>query len=153
MITPKQRALYFRLWGQVRRQLRTGGYTPAEADKVRKEIHEREIGSAKSSNDLSNPELDKIFAAFRAMLPGADLNTQLDAMDQPRKRLIWKIRSVGLTEGYIMGVAQDRFGTRKWEKLEIPKLEQLRITMIERGRAFARRNKTAPQPQQEEIPF
>ena len=153
-MTDRQRRLYFSLWGKVRRIYRKRGYSPTEADGVRMEIHQRELGETKSSKDLNNADLDKILAAFKAELPSADLITQLEATEQPRKRAIWKIEHLGLTPRYIEKVSQSRFGTRDWRRLPEPDLEKLRITMIERARAFAKGNgEPKPAATQVEIPF
>lgn len=110
----KQLNLYRALWGQARKVLRAGGLPAAECEAERHAIHARELGADKSSRDLTNGDFDKVKAAFLAIIDGADLDAQLDAQEQPRKRRLWVIRDLlarqRKPESYAVAIARQMHG-------------------------------------------
>lgn len=85
-MTPAQTNLYFFEWGRVRKHYLAKGIDPKQADHKRHELHRRALGHDKSSKTFSNPELDKVIAAFRAVYDGGNLDAQLAQLDQPETR-------------------------------------------------------------------
>lgn len=109
-MTPKQKSLYFREWSAAKR---AGQLTEAD----RHTLHIEALGYDASSARLTNDELDKILAAFRAISQPANLNSQLRQLDQPRQRHLARIRDQIKTialfrewpESYLARILQDRF--------------------------------------------
>ena len=97
-MTPNQRKYYWREWAACRRSLIALGNSAKEADALRHDLHYKALGKAQSSKNLTNADLDKILATFKSYSRPSDLDTQLDAINQPRKRLIWSISKLGLTD-------------------------------------------------------
>jgi hypothetical protein len=136
-MTKSQSARYWRDWGKIRKMLvELGDFSEADADAERMQIHIRALGTAKSSKDLTNRDLDKIFKAF------TDYLVLLDGPKKPTgeptgecKRLIWAITQTGLPEPYLASIAQDQFGTPEWRTLPEDKLTKFRFTAVARAAA------------------
>jgi hypothetical protein len=86
-MSPRQKALYFREWGNCRRALLELGYSSAEADAQRHRIHIEQLGRDVSSKVLTNSQLDAILSGFRAYSRPDDLMGQLRQLDQPDQRV------------------------------------------------------------------
>ena len=153
MLTQKQLWMYRAEWAKARQCLRELGWAASEVEAKRKQIHAAaEAGTAehpKSSLDLTNRELDRVLAMFRAIYRPGDLGSQLRQLQQPYLRwrflvdeLLDRIAAV-LTaagrehqavgrgpgrEGYLLALAQ-RLGQRAdCANLEtISELEQWKV--------------------------
>lgn len=138
-MTPKQTSLYWRSWSRVRKALvDLGGFTAEEADAERKAIMMEACGTD-SSKALTNRQLDKCLDAFdRAAVLVAGPTAANRAEEQPTKRLIHAIRSLGLPEPYLRAISRDQFQTEDWEQLNERQLSRLRYTATSRARARAR---------------
>lgn len=84
-MTPKQKALYFTEWNKAR----LAGGLDGES---RHRLHVEALGHDKSSKDFTNADLDKVLATFRAISQPTSLHAQLRQIDQPRTRLLHRIR-------------------------------------------------------------
>lgn len=84
-VTPLQVNLYWRAWAAAKRTLTDSGRKPD--DVMRHRIQARAVGRWKSSKKLTNPELDLVLAAFRAISQPADLDAQLALLDQGPTRV------------------------------------------------------------------
>jgi hypothetical protein len=91
-MTAAQTKLYFFEWGQVRKHYLAKGIDAKQVDAKRHELHQRALGRARSSKDLSNAELDKVIAVFRAVYDGGNLDAQLAQLDQPENRRLQLIK-------------------------------------------------------------
>lgn len=117
-MTPAQQKLYWREWLAAKRAARL-----EEAD--RHALHEQTLGTPKSSKDLTNQDLDKILATFRALSHPGDLNSQLRQQNQPRTRLLFAIRHqikllgvlVDDPHAYVTAILRDRFHETDIESL------------------------------------
>ena len=87
-MTPLQTRLYWREWSRARERFIGLGFTSAQADAKRHDLHTKALGKAKSSKSFNNADLDKVLAAFRAVWDDANLDAQLRAEDQPERRRI-----------------------------------------------------------------
>lgn len=132
-MTPRQSALYWREWANVRE------ICPA-AD--RHDLHAAALGVDKSSKRFTNADLDKVLAEFRAVSDPANLDAQLARHDQPKRRLIWRCRQLA-PEAYVARVCRDRFATEDLTLLDVGQLTQLRNTL----KARANKNKFGEQPE------
>ena len=139
-MTPQQTAKYWRMWGRVRTALTTlGEFSKSDADAERHAIHLDALGCQKSSKDLTNRDLDKIFDAFDRVLVIFDGPHQIDReARQPAARLIWAIDQLGLEEPYLQAISRDEYGTADWRSLTEPQLTRFRYTTT---RAARRRSK------------
>jgi len=135
-MTPKQTAKYWRMWGRLRTALvNLGEFSKADADAERHAIHREALGCEKSSKDLTNRDLDKIFDAFDRVLVILDGPHQIDReARQPAARLIWAIDQLGLDEPYIQAIARDEFQTPDWRSLSEPQLTRFRYTLTRAAR-------------------
>ncbi len=121
-----------------------GDFSKEDADAERKQIHIRALGKDKSSKDLNNKDLDKIFDHFKAYLVLVDGPKK--PTDEPNgecKRLIWAINQTGLTEPYLESIARAQFGTSEWRKLTESQLRKFRFTAVARAAAKRKAARTA----------
>jgi hypothetical protein len=133
-MTPAQTKRYWREWSRVRKILiELGEFSKEDADAHRHEIHRQALGSDKSSKAFTNRDLDKIFAAFRAILVMEDGPRKGPEENQACKRLIWAIDQLGLPEPYLEKIARDQFGTSEWRKLPEDQLSKFRMTATARA--------------------
>jgi hypothetical protein len=136
-MTAKQKARYWREWGQIRKLLvEMGDFSKEDADAERMQIHERALGTAKSSKDLTNRDLDKIFDAFGSYLVLLKGPASGPVESQPCKRLIWAIEQLGLDEPYIRAIALDQFKRADWRNLDESQLTRFRYTCTARAAAL-----------------
>jgi len=160
-LNERQRRHYWRLWGAVRRELRARGFSPAEADARRKEIHIEadavdDLGQPVSSKDLTNPQFTRIKAAFLATLQPDNLDAQLESFDNDvvvmrflvRARARDLLKIMGDVDGYVLKIAKQMgFG---YSRLDLLDLAQIRKVFIALDKQVKRRDR--PKPQQE-MPF
>jgi hypothetical protein len=118
-VTPKQTQLYWREWSAAKK---AGALT----DQDRYALMEEALGlDDVSSKNLTNEQLDKVLAAFRAISRPSSLNTQLRQIEQPRTRLLHKITHqlqlltlfVEHPCNYAKSILKDRFQTAFLEEL------------------------------------
>ena len=94
-LTPAQNSLYWREWARAKKALVDNlGLSPADAEKERGEITIEALGKKVSSKALTNRQFDKVLASFRAISRPEDTAAQIDAMNQPEKRMRWKIEQI-----------------------------------------------------------
>lgn len=154
-MTTAQNARYWRDWGKIRKLLvEMGDFSKEDADAERKLIHFRALGCEKSSKDLTNRDLDKIFKAFAEYLVLADgPKKPTDEPDGECKRLIWAITQTGLPDAYLESIAQDQFGRPDWRNLPEDKLTKFRFTAVSRAAAKRKAARTGTQPSDSDDPF
>lgn len=129
-MTSRQRALYWREWQAVKAKLadRRPAWRAPEWDAYRHELHIEALGCDVSSSDMANDEFDKILSKFRSVSEPENMGPQLRALDQPRRRLVWKIRH-GAPEAVIQKIASDKFGQQDLTLLDESQLKQLLFTL------------------------
>ena len=117
-MTAAQTKLYWREWAKARRTLISHGYDASEVNDQRRELTVQalgaRVGTTVSSKDLTNRQLDKVLGAFRAVSRPADLNAQLNAQEQPRKRAWFRLRqqagNAGVDKPYLVSISMHMFG-------------------------------------------
>lgn len=130
--------LYQRIWDTAELQQTEG---PLLADDMRHACHAVALGKNKSSRDLNNRDLDKIFALFKLLADPDDLDALL-ALQNPetaeRTRLVHGIRAAAPFP-YIDALCRDRFASQYespyFEDLAIDQLRQLHVTLKARSAA------------------
>lgn len=127
-MTKKQTSLYWREWAKV---------TKAYPDADRHDLHHQALGHDKSSKAFTNADLDKALGVFRAISEPANLEAQLRQMDQPCRRLKWKIRRL-CPDAYREQIMRGKFGTTNLDELDESQLVQLRNTLAARSNKLRR---------------
>ena len=138
-MTAAQNKKYWQMWGRVRKALtELGDFSKADADAERHAIHFDALGQQKSSKDLKNADIDRIFDAFSKILVLLDGPGDHDrAARQPVARLIWAIDQLGLDEPYIQAICRDsEFKTSAWRALDERQLTRFRYTLTRASRAL-----------------
>lgn len=120
-MTPAQHNRYWIEWGACRRALRKLGFSPKDADAMRKKIHVStravtKFGKPKSSQYLNNADIDRVWAVFRGYSDPGNLKIQLDLLDQPGLRARYAAKNlldeIGIQDddhardNYLNGIAQ-----------------------------------------------
>lgn len=155
-MTDAQTRLYWREWSLAREWYRSHGKGTSQADEMRHTIHARALGREKSSKDFTNPDLDKVLAAFRAVHDGGNLEAQLRAEDQPVLRtqaLIANVREVakgcvdreGMEDAYLNGLTKKVFQVNTYKELREGQLSQLRGILFQRLAQIRRARSRAKQ--------
>lgn len=138
-MTSAQTARYWREWGQIKKLLtEQGEYSKEDADAERMEIHRRALGEAKSSKDLTNRDLDKIFAAFAKYLVLERGPSTKPVEDQDRKRLVWAIEQLALEPAYLAAICLAQHKREDWQNLPLSDLEKFRFTATARASRLRR---------------
>src|SRR5690349_1327011 len=127
-MTRAQDSLYWREWGAAGRRCRESNLPAPD----RHALHIAALGADKSHVDFTNADFDKVLAQFRSISRPADVSAQLQQIDQPRRRLLWKIRHMADTP-YWQQIAQDKFGHANLDDLSTEQLTQLRNTLAARA--------------------
>jgi hypothetical protein len=139
-VSPKQTSLYWREWQAVR------GAIACANDDLRHQLHLDALGCDKSSKEFTNSDLDKVLATFRAITQADDIDVQVEAQRQPRRRLINRITqgqhaqlaailgSELAADNYLLRILRERFSTDDLTLLNTEHLEQLRNTLATRIR-------------------
>lgn len=113
-MTDPQLKLYRRLAGEARKVWRARGIPAAECEAERHALHARVLGEDKSSLDFTNGDFDKVKAALLAVIDGSDLDAQIDALNQPKKRRLWALRDLlarlQKPEAYALAIARQMHG-------------------------------------------
>lgn len=132
-MTKLQNSKYWRLWSAAR---------AARPDLERHAVHRAALGRDKSHLEFNNADCDAVFGAFAALADPANLYAQVEALAQPRKRLLWAI-SHAAPESYWRAIARDRFaGQDDLDQLTEAQLLQLRRTLANRRPDFSTRTST-----------
>lgn len=140
-MTKAQTARYWRDWGRVRKVLvELGEFSKSDADEQRKVIQREAIGCDKSSKDLTNADLDKVFEAFSAVLVMVDGPAAPEEISGPRKRLIWAIEQLGLDADTLAGIMLQQFKSDEdWRSLDEKRLSFFRMTCARAASAKRRK--------------
>lgn len=86
-----QKCSYWSRWQRCAAILTARGLTREQIEAKRRTVTEKALGYAKSMSDWKrwkNAEVDQVFAAFAAIYDDANLDAQLDAIDQPKSRYL-----------------------------------------------------------------
>jgi hypothetical protein len=135
-MTQAQLGLYRREWNLARKWFRAHGLDPVQADAKRHAIHRQALGADKSSLDLTNPEFDKVLAAFRGVYDGGNLDAQLRQVEQPelrtealragaRELATGCVSRGGSERAYLDGLARRVFKALGFDDLTERQLQQL----------------------------
>jgi hypothetical protein len=149
-MTPAAHRRYLWEWGQARKWFRAHGLDPQQAEAKRHALHAQALGRDKSSKDLTNGELTMVLAAFRAIYDGGNLSAQLDAEDDPERRvdhLRANARAIaaecvsheGSEGAYLDGLSR-RIGGASFENLDERKLQILVGILIRRKKQLQAAN-------------
>lgn len=130
-MTDNQKKFYFREWGKARKVLRENGFSPAEADAERAQIHQDNDLPDSSKDFNKTTHLDAFIKACRAITG----QTSIDIQDQERKRLIHLIKATGHPDAYLNKLARDKHHGDHWQALPPVPLKHLLFTA--RNRACA----------------
>lgn len=112
-LTLSQKALYWRQWSAVLR---------ADPSADRHALHIAALGHDCSVKTMTNQEFDQVLAQFASVTHPNSVDSQLRQLDQPRRRLLWKIQVeqraclslyVEDPDAYIDSIITDKFGTRR----------------------------------------
>lgn len=130
-MTKAQRTLYWREFAAAKRVY-------PEAD--RHDLHVQALGVDKSSNALTNADLDRVLGVFRAISRSADLASQVQQAEQPRRRARWALDQVILCLGlyvenpgaYRDSIIRDVWPNHTVGSLSAEQLHQLRMTIWSR---------------------
>ena len=134
---PPEEARYWRLWRIYCLKFK---YNHSDSQ-VRHYCHERALGYDKSHKHFSHKEYDLVYAFLIDRINGLDPEPEHRSTAEEageRRRKIYRILE-DAPWAYVQHVAKGKFACNDWRNLPLPKLEQLRITIIERSRAKARK--------------
>ena len=108
-----------------------------EVDDLRHACHLLALGKDKSSNDLTNPELDRVVTLFQVLTDPDNLTARLkwDAYERGEDpgavtRVEYFIRRC--PDSYVRAISAARFGTRDWENLTVKQKGLLSMTLANR---------------------
>jgi hypothetical protein len=115
---------------------------PTAVDDMRHGAHILALGRDKSSEHLTNAEVDRVVTLFRLLQDPEDLDAVMKWQSYQRgedpgeiKRLDYAIGHAA-PDAYVRQICADRFGTRMWEDLEKSQKRQLAMTLKERNKSF-----------------
>jgi hypothetical protein len=144
MMRPRQAALYWKLWSRV---CVVQGWDHSDRDK-RLAVHQRALGHPKSSKQLNNGDLDKIFPVMRLLCNPTDLDARMavdanDAGTDPgeRRRLEYVIGRMSSTidallesppDAYLRSITVDMWNCIRWRELPLDALKTLRNVLHNR---------------------
>lgn len=107
------------------------------ADDLRHGCHVLALGRDKSSEDLTNAELDRIVTLFQVLTDPDNLTSRLkwDAYERGEdpgavQRVEYFIRRC--PDAYVRAVSHGLFGTRQWESLTVKQKGRLSMTLANR---------------------
>lgn len=99
------KCVYWPSWRAAEKVLINAGFSKAEAEEKRKEIHQAVTGSECSSKDLTNRTLDEVLKKFAAISMPRNGARQADLADGPCKRVRYEINRLrdrmGLSDAYV----------------------------------------------------
>jgi hypothetical protein len=111
------------------------------ADHLRHACHIHATGHDRSSTQLTNRDIDKIWALFKLLANPTDLSARmaLDTDIGERRRLVHRIHPAAPT-AYIDHLCRDLFGstTHCWEDLPLDRLRTLASVLAQRTENFHR---------------
>jgi hypothetical protein len=143
-MTKAQESLYWRLWG---RAACANGWRGEEANTQRHAAHVKALGRDKSHKDMTNREIDLVFAEFRLLADPANLNAAMEAANPEigeRRRLVAGTLERIESEAYLRPVLETEHqyaaflesrGWQAWRDLPIGLLRSLHMTVVHRARA------------------
>ncbi len=146
-MTDAQRNMLFRMFSAACRLQGIAGSTAREIE--RENLTVKALGRPMSWTKFGDPEVDDVKAELLAIIKPADLDAQLRQIQMRRGRLLYAIEHLA-DAPYIAKIARDKFGTDDLTRLNQSRLNDLRITLIQRKRAKDRKTK---QEQPVEEPF
>ena len=135
-MTDKQRIYYFRMVSDATKAAGISG--TKEREDFRRKITVEALGEEKSSKAFTNADVDKVLGVCQAWIRNADLEPQLEKMNQPRKRLIFaverlkralKILGVANPDGYVEAIWRDKVHDGDWKSGGEEVLGHLRMTL------------------------
>jgi len=137
MISPAQRTMLFSMFN---RACQAANLTGSIArDQYREQLTIKVCGSLISWNDLTNKQVDAIKGELLAILQPANLDAQLDQINQQRTRTLYSIRR--FPDQYVAKIAQSKFGKTDLADLTERQLRQLAMTLGNRARAESKKSK------------
>jgi hypothetical protein len=110
---------------------------PLHPDDFRYACHFVVTGRYRSSNDLTNAQVERVVALFRLLTDLDDLGAMLawNSPDQARrKRMLWWIRH-NCVESYVVEICRSKFGPDDPAALNDAQLTQLHMTLKNRPAA------------------
>lgn len=126
---------------------------PVTLDDLRHGAHWLALGKDKSSENLTNADVDRVVTLFRLLQDPDDLDARMkwDAFERGEdpgevKRLDWSIRNAA-PEAYARTVSAGLFGSRSWELLTVAQKRRLAMTLNERRKAKSLRTATTGEKQ------
>ncbi len=134
-MTTLQTSLYFREWGKTRKALIAAGYTSAETDEWRHELHAAALGKDKSSKLFNNRDLDAVLGKFRAISQPDNFDEQIRLMEAEKSRLIHGIEKDSLGDAWLASICRDIWDRTDWRNLPVEELLKLRRRVANARRA------------------
>ncbi len=120
-------------------------------DDLRHGCHVLALGRDKSSEDLTNTEVDRVVCLFKLLADPDDLTARLawDAYERGEdpgavKRVEYFIRKC--PDAYVRAVSHGLFGTRTWENLTVAQKRRLSMTLANRKPAVSSQRSEASHP-------
>lgn len=126
-MTKPQKFKYFKLWQAA---CKRNGWKSSDREK-RMEIHRLALGSEKSSETLTNRDLDWVYAALELAIDPDNLTAQLklDSRDGGRlKRVRWALDQYE-EQPLVRSLCRDKFGNPEWMNLNLEQSVQLLMTV------------------------
>lgn len=119
-------SLYWPEWRKAEKVLISAGYSKEEAEQERKDLHVAVTGTACSSKDLTNDELDELLRKFLKISNPKNGKRQADLADGKCRRYRHVIKElatkIGVDDAYVAGIAkQMRYPTdlEQCDKLQL----------------------------------
>lgn len=147
-MTSKQEAYYWRLWAQACVEQGWNVLPSQERNEKRHAVHAAALKRDKSHKAFTNAECDKVFSALKVLADPTNIkklvtqDTIVNGDHGERQRLYRTIEMM-MPRAYRESIMRDKFDTVHLDDLDLRQLEQLRITLIERKRAQAKRERIA----------
>ena len=103
-------------------------------DDLRHACHIVAIGRDKSSEKLTNREVNRVVELFDMLADPDDVTARMrwENPELAEKQGLIKSIKEKAPEDYIRKISEDKFGTMSWEDLDVHKLRQLVITVTNR---------------------
>jgi hypothetical protein len=101
-------------------------------------------GKKSSSGDMTNTEVDRVVTLFKLLENPLNIEASIAWLAYQRgedpgavKRILYFIKHAA-PEAYVRKIAADRFGTRRWENMDLGQLKQLAMMLSVRKAASVR---------------
>ena len=141
---------YWGLWRQIfdKFELRK----TEDKDNLRHEIISEMLGKAKSQKDFTHADYDKVLGAMRSLFENGEvacgeLAANAAEEDGERRRLIWNMEKLEVSQNYIAKIVLDKFSKADWRQLTNKQLKMLLITLANRLREAKRKGISLLDPQ------